>query len=267
VFTDEQMRRIREIIDRYHQAVGVSFFNQDVAADLLRQLTAAGLIDDAAPHLIEDPAAYARLLAETGDSRLMDRPAAEIVERLGLAAQRPLTPAERASVDMASRHAGNYLQGLGDRVMSSVRAAVTGAESSYTPDQIRDVVQSETASNRQQRETVGALRKQLRDSLPGWERDFHRIALTEVNNAIQEGMAQQLEHDHGDPLVSKIPRPDACPDCMRLYTEGGTPIVFRLSELRANGSNVGLAARRRGHAPVVRVRPRARARGHDLGRQ
>lgn len=119
-------------------------------------------------------------------------------------------------------------------------AAVTGAEANLTPERMAEIIRDKTAGNRERRETIDRLRSDLGHAMGNWTRDWQRIATTESNNAIQEGTAGTIEQRHGaDVLVSKMPRPDACPDCRRLYTRGGEPIIFKLSELRANGSNVG----------------------------
>jgi hypothetical protein len=46
--------------------------------------------------------------------------------------------------------------------------------------------------------------------------------------------------------VAKLPYPDACGACLAAYTtDGVTPRVFTLDELRANGSNAGRKAAER----------------------
>jgi len=72
-----------------------------------------------------------------------------------------------------------------------------------------------------------------------WSRDLERVALTETQDVLLEGQAAGIEEKFGkeDPFVFKQPAPDACPDCMRLYTNGGIPKVFRLSELSVAGYN------------------------------
>lgn len=220
MFTADQIRRIREIVRRYHSRVGIDVFDRGPAIDKSR--------------------AYGALIARTGDLNLMDQPPEVIERELAAVGIEDLSALEKAAVEMAKRHAGEFIAGLGDRVTANIVGHITSAERNLPPDKILEIVRSKTALNREKRKTIKNLRRQLYESLgDAWTRDFTRLATTEVNNAIQNGAADQFEKRHGDPQVSKMPRPDACPDCMRLYTDGGVPKVFRLSELRENGSNIG----------------------------
>ncbi|HET6494089.1 MAG TPA: hypothetical protein VFH61_01845, partial [Thermoleophilia bacterium] len=216
LWTPDQLRRVRDIIRRTHQGFAVALFGDHAAQDVAAELKRAGLVPPDAPDLAEDPYAYGQLLARLADPSLMGATPERVLSELARSPAEPLTPAERASVDMAARHAGQYVVGLGDRVTARVMGAVTGAESSLTPDAIKDIIKDSTARNRLARQTTGQLKKDLTDQVADYTRDWQRIATTESNNAIQEGTATALEKKHHDPFVSKLPRPDACPDCMRL---------------------------------------------------
>jgi len=75
------------------------------------------------------------------------------------------------------------------------------------------------------------------------ERDWHRVAHTEINNAVQQGIYSEIAKHHGtEQLVSRRPNPSACKHCKRLFLkdDGFTPRVFRLSDLE--DSNVGKKA-------------------------
>ena len=81
------------------------------------------------------------------------------------------------------------------------------------------------------------------------KQDWDMVIRTELNNRKQEATAYEilnnnsiLSDEGGDTLVYKQPNPDACIHCKRLYLkeDGITPKVFKLSEMVAYGSNVGL---------------------------
>jgi len=76
-------------------------------------------------------------------------------------------------------------------------------------------------------------------------KDWARIAHTEINTAVQNGVYQRIKEesdDGADQLVFKRPAPDACRYCKKLHlqSDGVTPKIFKLSELAE--SNVGLKA-------------------------
>lgn len=241
LFTPAQLKRVRDIIDRYHAGVALALFGpRAVPPEVQRALEDAGVTVPKGPQLIKDAFAYGQVLTALADPNLAAKPPAE-VRRTIAANPIPLTDEERASVDVASQHAGQYVVGLGTRVAGQVMAAVTGAEADLTPEDIVEIIRDKTAANRQRRETVDQLKSALGHAVGNWTRDWQRIATSESNDAIQEGVAATIHRRHGgDALVSKIPRPDACPDCKRLYLDDeGNPRIFLLDELRANGSNVG----------------------------
>jgi hypothetical protein len=73
---------------------------------------------------------------------------------------------------------------------------------------------------------------------------MQRLAATEMQFAREEGAAHELQRgrDPKDVRVAKMPTPDACKDCVRLHLtdgKGSAPRIFKLSELQANGTNVG----------------------------
>lgn len=81
------------------------------------------------------------------------------------------------------------------------------------------------------------------------KQDWDMVIRTELNNRKQEATAYEilnnnsiLSDEGGDTLVYKQPNLDACTHCKRLYLreDGITPKVFKLSEMVAYGSNVGL---------------------------
>lgn len=238
----EQLQRVRAIVGRYHAAIAVAVFGpKALPPDLVKDLRGAGIPVPEGPQLIDDAFAYGQLVALLRDPALATKSPTEIAD---LVVKRKLdlqlSPAERASIDVAKQHAGQYAVGLGTRVAGQVMAAVTGAEANLTPERMVEVIADKTAGNRARRETIDSLRSDLGHAMGNWTRDWQRIAMTESNNAIQEGTASSIEEEHGaDVLCSKMPRPDACHDCKRLYLRDGQPIIFKLSELRANGTNVG----------------------------
>jgi hypothetical protein len=241
LFTADQLERIRAIVRRYTASGLGSFFGgrQD---QLTKQLREAGILEESesAPDLLSDAFDYGRLLGRTADMNLRDMSPEGVVRRLELNPAPPLDSTEQAIAETARRHAGQYMTNLADRITADVMGQITRLEGDLTPDQVRAAVASETARNREARASAKNLKSRLGERVGSWSRDWQRLATSEVNDAIQEGTALTFEKDHEDPFVSKLPRPDACSDCKRLYLNGdGDPKVWRLSKLRANGTNVG----------------------------
>ena len=64
-----------------------------------------------------------------------------------------------------------------------------------------------------------------------------------MHTAYEEGRAANIEYELGkDAIVYKDVYPGACRHCIRLYLTNGfgsQPRLFKLSALRANGTNIG----------------------------
>tara|TARA_Y100000034_G_scaffold79782_1_gene95728 strand:+ start:587 stop:1516 length:930 start_codon:yes stop_codon:yes gene_type:complete len=100
------------------------------------------------------------------------------------------------------------------------------------------------------RSTIGRMKSDMGHATGDWARDWQRIAQTESHTAINEGLKdrwyeQELEMAEDDDVaprrvrVFRVPRPDACKHCIRLYTDDGAPRLFYLDELEGNGTNIG----------------------------
>jgi hypothetical protein len=243
LWSAEQLERVRATIARHHAAIALAVFGaRSLPPDLLKDLQAAGIKVPSSEDLIRDPFAYGQLLAILRDPKLATKTVAEVAQlvaenKLPLA----LSEQERASVDMAQKHAGQYVVGLGARVAGQVMAEVTGAEANLTPERMVEIIRDKTAAAIAKRETIEQLKSDLGHSMGNWTRDWQRIATTEVNNAMQEGIAATIEKRGGSGAgVSKIPSPGACSACRAAYLDAnGNPRIFTIGELRAHGSNVG----------------------------
>lgn len=241
VFSAAQLREVREIILRYHAGMAYGVFGSAaVDPELERSLRALGLIPKDAPALITDAYVYGQLMERAGSLIGANATPETILEHLRLHPQPALNAAERAAVETAAKHAGQYVVGLGSRVASTVTAKIAAIEDAFTPEKIQEIIRDKTAANRERREAAKTLASDLGHEVGNWTRDWYRIAFTETNDSIQEGMASSLERDHGDPFVCKIVAPTCCDHCRRFYVDSdGNPKIYLLSELRANGSNVG----------------------------
>lgn len=95
----------------------------------------------------------------------------------------------------------------------------------------------------QDRKSIQTIVSDFGNRLGKWNYDWNRLVDTEMNNLFQRGRSQTIIDKYGDEeLVYKDVYPGACQDCIRLYLTNGIgsePIVFKLKDLIANGSNVG----------------------------
>ena len=243
LLTPEQLQEIRRIILDYHSAFVVNVIGPTaVAPEILARLKAKGLVDIRIQS-IQDAYAYGQLLAHLDNpaiARMTYTQFRDYIRRHPV----PMTPVERQAVKMAEASAGQYCAGLGNRVDVATGATLIEADATLR-NQLKDVIRTETAEAIARRESVQKLASNLGHATQDWARDWRRIANTEVQQAMQTGLADRYREDHGtDVRVAKVPMPDACEHCKRLFLgSDGKPYIWRLTDLQAFGTNVGRKTR------------------------
>jgi hypothetical protein len=258
--TPEQLDAIRKIIGDYHTAfIAGGIDPEAVSPAEVQRLMDAGVISGdlafvfhpatpqekppEAMRAIDDAWRYGYQLGMVAHPS-QKRP----IEKLSYedwregAPQPELTPAERAALDWSRKKAAQHIRGLGNVVADDFSTAAIEADEALrreTEEAVREIL----GDNVELREAWRSVVTDLGDRTDDWARDLGRIAATEKHDAIQRGQARAMKKKHGrksgDVRVAKQPNPDACKHCVRLFTDGGKPKIFWLSELEANGTNVG----------------------------
>jgi hypothetical protein len=105
------------------------------------------------------------------------------------------------------------------------------------------VIRKELKSGFAKRESYRQIAQNLGNLTGDWARRWDRIVQYQGHQAFDEGRAAVIERKDGeDALVYKLTYQGACKHCIRLYRTNGQdsePKVFKLSEIRANGTNIG----------------------------
>jgi hypothetical protein len=216
--TPEQLEHVRNTISNYHWAFVANTIGPEmVPKEILEELKEAGLVDIESEFPREAYQFGSQAAQDAATKRL------SLKEYQSKQKQDPprMAPQERNAVQWAKQNAADSVTAMGDQMKVRVSRKVVEA------------VQS--------RRSVKALKLDLGHLEEDWSRDWDRVAVTEVQNSMEAGTADSIEADFGpEEMVSKIPAPDACPHCNRLHLgPDGHPYIFKLSELRANGTNVG----------------------------
>jgi hypothetical protein len=243
VITDQQRRRIAAAIRDGHLAFVAEMLGPTALdpADYAR-LRRAGKVRTERERG-EDVAAAAHALgagapAETGE---LTAPAFWKVIK-----EHPkmLGSMEREAVELVRSRIAQHAKDLGAQLEGDVMHLLLDVEA-----RARHRVSKLGVSRREEEKLLVAdALARVKDSVAELKKRWSLIAITEVHNGIEEAKAVALVRSHGgrDPLVYKLPRPDACAYCRMLYlkSDGVTPRIFRLSSLMANGSNIGRKARK-----------------------
>lgn len=242
LLTEQQLYQIRQIVMDHHMAFVVNTIGPNaVAPEVLQGLKDKGLVNVKVSS-IEDSYLYGQILAMMDDPKF----ATMTYEQFKQYIQKnpvPLSPIEQQAVQFAQHQAANYCKGLGNRVDVATGQILIEADAALR-QKMRDTIRTKTAENIEKRQSLKKLKSELGWATRDWARDWERIANTEKQNAMQRGVADHYAKRYGgDVRVAKRPMPDACKHCKRLHIgPDGHPRIFKLSELEANGTNVGRKA-------------------------
>lgn len=154
-----------------------------------------------------------------------------------------LSPAQERALEYIKINTGSRVAGLSSSIANNIINGVITSNVS----QLQGVEQilTEGLSSFQSRAEVAT---KLRDFVGDMDRDWNRVAHTEMWNAHLQGEAMAILNDESsltdkgkDTWVFKRPAPNACAQCKKHYLEsdGVTPKLFKLSELLSYGDNYG----------------------------
>jgi len=260
---------LNQLAADHHTALLVNLFGEDVVpkatVDRLRALGLLGA-SEGYPGTLKAAHSFGLVLAALEDP--LGGPSLSLAEvRAKLAAHPvPRTAVEVLSAQDAALRGATAIRGLGNKVGAHLDHTLIEADAGLRRDMrdlIRDAVGAKYGDADAQarlsaragdrgldpeffdgafRNTVREVASDIGHASGDWARDLQRIAQTESHNAMQHGMAEHFKEQlKGQPvLVYKSIRPTACKHCVRFHTDAaGNPRIFLLSDLEANGTNVG----------------------------
>jgi hypothetical protein len=176
----------------------------------------------------------------------------------------PLTVREEVAISTIKMQKFNDLKRLNGKIFSDVNQVLVNNSIKNQQALIREQI-AEGVANKQM---VTEISHRIAELTGDWSRDFERIVAFNNHLAIEEGKAAMMERNTGgeDPLVYKTPFQDACESCVSLYLTAGVgsqPKLFKLSELRANGINIG-RKKKEWKAVIGPIHPYCRCSLHTL---
>jgi len=182
------------------------------------------------------------LSSALGDKRAKDLSYNQFKKFLGSGKFVPLTSKEKFTLESVKQQSYSRITNLGKKIEGQV-TEVVHSESNKRKSIYEKILRDETKRTVEDRRSVQDMILRMGERTDDWERDLGRLVETELHYVYEEGRAADLERKSGvDVLVYKDVYPGACRWCIKLYTTNGIgsrPRVFKLSELRKNGDNVG----------------------------
>lgn len=237
--TQQQLDRIVQAVTDHINGFSVRVGGIALPQDLLDRLARLGITQGNAPNIIFNSYIYGMFSAafgEAADSMTVD----EFVEHIKQVPF-PLTALDRAALTQVRQSSYTHIKHMGDIINLQTKRIVQEANKQYVRRNAMHIKRQLEEGILKQK-TIRQVANALKASTKVYAKNWALVAGTEINNAYASGRAQEIiKRNKGrDPRVYKKPRPDCCHHCARLYLEeDGTPKVFKMSELLANGTNVG----------------------------
>jgi hypothetical protein len=158
-----------------------------------------------------------------------------------------LTTREKAEYNASAMRSYSYIKGMGNKIKDSLSSTISEEEMKIAvaerEREVETAIKEELSEGVLKRKSVQSIVSALGHRLDEWNRDWGRIVATEMENIFQIGTAQMIMKEHGiHAKVYKQTMPQACRYCINAYTTNGIgskPVIFDLSELIANGTNIG----------------------------
>lgn len=238
----DELARVKDLIRQNFVVLAIRLYGADsIPKELLDEAVAAGKITQAMiDSLGRGAAGNAYLLGYEQHAHPAQvanvRP--EEFEQRADRIHDDLSDWERRMAKQARMKGAQLIVGLGNEVADDFTTTVINSDNEQARE-ARRIIAEETASAIEARESWRRLRGTLGEKLgEDWARDLHRIAATEIQAAVNAGIADAIEEDEGhESLVAVIPNPDACEVCLGFYTRAGKPRIFRLADLPPHGVN------------------------------
>lgn len=151
----------------------------------------------------------------------------------------PITQREQLVLNSIKSQTLSDIRSLNSRIFQDFN----GILSNQSLESQREFLKEEISEGIEKKKSLREIANKIHEKTRDWNRDFDRIVEYQANTAYQQGRAAFLSQSEGDDCeVWKRVFQSACKHCLSLYTTAGflsEPKVFKLSELRANGSNIG----------------------------
>jgi hypothetical protein len=246
VFTPNQTEELMKIIDKHHSIfiganIGTDYLSQyerrlllDAGIDIDKFLNNRGTVDEAFT--------FGILSTALGDSRTKGMKYKDFKKFMQSKNYMPLTTGEKEAIKSLKYQTYSDVKNLASRVKNDLSTIIVNEDRKVTG--FDKVVYDSAKSVIEKRGSVKNMVSLMGEKTGQWERNLGAIAEYTLHNAYEEGRAAQMVKNNGgeDIYVYKDVYPGACKNCIKHYLTNGIgsrPIVFKLSDLRANGSNVG----------------------------
>lgn len=247
-FSQEQIEEILDLIDFYH----INFIGNNIGSSILTDkdklfLSNYGIDFKIFPidGTLNNAFKFGVLAESLGDSVTKNMSYNDFKTYIKRGNFIPLTKQEEYALDFVKKRAYSDIKGLGNKIGKDVHTILIEADNKKR-QKYEDIIKTESIKAIEERKSLNEIVSALGHKTGDWNRDFGRISDYINHQAYEEGRATSIEDKFGkDSLVYKNVYPGACRYCIHHYLTSGIgsePKLFKLSQLKANGTNIGRKA-------------------------
>ncbi len=154
----------------------------------------------------------------------------------------PLTAVERNTIDSIKKQYLGDIKANNGKIFQDFNNIISKNEKNNR-ESYEAVIRDEIKKGILQKKVSSEIARDLARKTGDWNRNFKRIVDFISHTAFDEGRAAMIEDKYGnDALVYKQVYEGACKYCVKAYLTNGIgsePKIFKLSVLKANGTNIG----------------------------
>jgi hypothetical protein len=247
VLTDTQIKAIKDIINKHFNRFLISTIGPEAVSDEeIRKLAEQGELDNIIRK--DDYFRLAYLLGKLRGTAGEDPSNISVNQfKQNLSTNPPgLTQSDLLSIDHAKKNAANFIDGLKDNTEKIMEGIIRDNNYEAQLEQLNETVRPALERLLREGTNVRELVNDLRNKTNDIQTDWKRILVTELNKIHNRASINEIAHrnkgkSNDDILVYCIGPLDAftCSECIKFYHDGGSYKIYRLSELKANGTNYG----------------------------
>lgn len=247
IFTPQQIVEILSIIDRYTLTFVAHHVSPDILTDNDREVLQSSGIDLSGIPInrsnVTQAFKFGLLSTTLQDSAVKTMTYEQFKNYLSSGKMFALNSIERSALTNLQYQTYRDVNRLGGRIKDGITDALVHADKQNHTVKHSKLVTDAAKQAIENRKSVTDVISTIGEKTQMWERDLGRIADFTLHTAFDEGRAMNyVRKDGDDAIVYKDVYPGACPHCIRAFLKGGVgsePKLFRVSELRSNGTNVG----------------------------
>lgn len=247
IFNKEKIQRIKEIIKRRNLMFMFNTLGSDSLTDEdIKFLQDQGIdIKALTPRdLIQDTYFAGLTRADISEGGYENTP----LDSFQSTAKPYITDLQRYAIEHVKEQAAANAKQLEAKLAQDSETAIRSGNLEYRNFLMTNKEATVFEQNIERDAQIGQITRDLQNMTQDYNRDWKRVAVTEMTNAHSQGRADaiQVRNEKKKPddiyVFKRVVGDEAlCSSCRKAYleTDGITPKVYKLSELQANGTNVG----------------------------